>query len=104
MSTIKGRNCRDLVDAEEIKKRWKQYIEELYKKDPHEPDYCVGVASHPEPGILEWEVKRTLGSSTVNKARGCNGIPVELCNAQKDDALMVLHSIYQQIRKMKPWP
>ena len=104
MSTIKNSNGRDLVDTEEIKKRWKQYMEELYKKDPNELDYYVGVVSHPEPGILEWEVKRALGSSTVNKARGCNGIPVELCTSQKDDAFMVLHSICQQIRKTQPWP
>ena len=103
MSTMKNSNCRDLVDTEEIKKRWKQYMEELYKKDSNERDYYVGVVSHPEPGILEWEVKRALGSSTVNKARGCDGIPVEICNSQKDDAFMVLHSICQQIRKTRQW-
>jgi len=74
------------------------------KKDLSELDYYVGVVSHPEPGILDWEVKRALGSSTVNKARGCDGIPVELYNSQKDDAFMVLHSICQQIRKTQPWP
>ena len=104
MSTMKNSNGRDLADAEEIKKRWKQYMEELYQIYPNEQDYYVGVVSHPEPGILDWEVKRALGSSTVNKARGCDGIPVELYNSQKDDAFMVLHSICQQIRKTQPWP
>ena len=70
MDTIKDRNSRDLVDAEEIKNRWKEYIEELYKKDINEPDNCDGVVSHPEPDILESEVKWALGSTAINKASG----------------------------------
>ena len=77
MDTIKDRNSRDLIDAEEIKKRWKEYIEELYKKDINEPDNYDGVVSHPEPDILECEVKWALGSTAVNKANGCDGVPVE---------------------------
>ena len=69
MSTIKDSNGRDLTDAEVIKKRWKEYTEELYEKDPNEPDYYDGLVSHPEPAIVECEVKRTLGSTIVNKAR-----------------------------------
>ena len=76
MDTIKDRNSRDLVDAEEIKKRCKEYTEELFKKDFDEPDYCDGVISHPEPDILESKVKWALGSSAVNKASGCDGSPV----------------------------
>ena len=95
MGTIKVINGRYLVDAEEIKKRWKEYIEELYKKDPNEPDYYDGVVSHTEPDILKTEVKWTLRSTAVNKASGCNGIPVELFTTLKDDAIKVLHSICQ---------
>ena len=93
MSTIKDKNGRDLVDAEEIKNRWKEYIEELYKKDINEPDNCDGVVSHPEPDILECEAKWTLGKTAANKASGCDGIPVELFQTLKDDAIKVLHSI-----------
>ena len=71
-------------------------MEELHKKDLHEPDYYDGVVSHPEPDILEYEVKWALGSTAVNKASGCNGIPVELFKTLKDDAIKVLQSIYQQ--------
>ena len=78
MGTLKDRNSRDLVDAEEIKKRWKEYMEELYKKDLNEPDYYDGVVSYPEPDILQCEVKWNLGSIAVNKASGYDGIPVEL--------------------------
>ena len=78
MDTIKDRNGRDLVDAKEIKKRWKEYMEEWYKKDLNEPDYYSGVVSHPEPDILESEVKWVLGSTAVNNASGCDGIPIEL--------------------------
>ena len=78
MGTLKDRNSRDLVDAEEIKKRWKEYMEELYKKDLNEPDYYDGVVSYPEPDLLQCEVKWNLGSIAVNKASGCDGIPVEL--------------------------
>ena len=97
MGAIKDRNGRDLVDAEEIKKRQKEYIEELHKKDLNEPDYYSGMASSPETDILECEVKQALGSAAVNKASGCNAIPVELFKGQlKDDAIKVLHSICQQ--------
>ena len=95
MGTIKERNGRDLVDAEEIKKRWKEYMEELYKKDLNEW-YCYnGVVSHPEPDILECEVKWALGSTAVNKTSGGGGILVELFKTLKDDAIRVLHSICQ---------
>ena len=96
---IKDRNSRDLVNTEEIKRRPKEYTEELYKKDLNEPDYCNGVVSHPEPVILDSKVKWALGSSAVNKASGCNGIPVELLKTLMDDATKVLHSIHQQIWK-----
>ena len=99
MSTIKDRNGRDLVDAEEVKNRWKEYTEELHKKDLNEPDYYDGVVGHPKPDSLESEVKWALGSTAVNKARGYNGIPVELFKTLKDDAIKVLHSICQQIWK-----
>ena len=97
MGTIKDKNGTDLVDAEVIKKRWKQCIEELYKKDLNEPDQYDGVVSHPEPDILECKVKWVLRSIAVNKASGCNGIPVELFKTLKDDVIKVLHSICQQI-------
>ena len=87
MGTIKDRNSRDLVDTEEIKKRWKEYLKELYKKDRNERECCDGVFSHPEPDILESKVKWALGSTAVNKVRGCYGIPVEQFKALKDDAI-----------------
>ena len=92
---IKDRNSRDPVNTGEIKKRWKEYTE-LYKKALNEPDYCDGVVSHLEPDILVCEVKWALGSTAVNKASGCNGIPVELFKTLQDDAIKVLQSIYQQ--------
>ena len=98
------KNGRDLVDAEEIKKRWKEYMEELYKKDPNELDNYDGVVSHPEPDILESKVKWALGNTSFNKASGCNGIPVELFKTLKDDAIKALHSICQQIWKTQQWP
>ena len=104
MGTIKDRNGRDLVDSEEIKKRWKEYMEELYKKGLNELGYYDGVVSHPEPDILECEIKWALGSTSVNKASGCNGITVELFKTLKDDAIKVLHSLYQQIWKTQQWP
>ena len=104
MSTIKDRNERDPVDVEEIKKRWKEYMEELYKKDLNEPDNHDGVVSQPEPDILEDEVKWALGSTAVNKASGCSEIPAELFKALKDDDIKVLHSICQQIWKTQRWP
>ena len=98
MDTIKGRNGGDLVDAEDLKKRWKEYREE-YKKDLNERDYYNSVVSHPEPDILECEVKWALGSTAVNKTSECSGIPVELYKTLKNDALIMLHSICQQICK-----
>ena len=99
IGTIKDRKSRDLVNAEEIKKRRKEYMEELYKKDLNELDYYDAVVSHPEPDILEREVKWALGSTAVNKASGCDGIPVELFKTLKDDTIKVLLSISQQIWK-----
>ena len=99
MSMIKDRNGKYLTEAEEIQKRWQEYTEELYKKDLQDPDNHEGVISHThlEPDILECEVRRALGSITTNKASGGDGIPVELFQILKDDAVKVLHSIYQQI-------
>ena len=99
MSTIKERNGIDLTEAEDIQKRWQEYSEELYKKDVHDPDNHDGVITHLEPDILECEVKWALGSITTNKASGRDGIPVELFQILKDDAVKVLHSICQQIWK-----
>ena len=104
MGTIKDRNGRDLTVAEGIKKRWQEYTEELYKKDLHDPDNHNGVITHLEPDILEYEVKWALGSITTNKASGSDGIPVELFQILKDDAVKVLHSTWQQIWKTQPWP
>ena len=87
----------DLTEAEDIKKRWQEYTEQLYKKDLHDPDNHDGVISHLEPDILEREVKWALGSTTMNKASGGNGILAELFQILKDDAVEVLHSICQQI-------
>ena len=89
----------DLTETEDIKKRWQEYTEELYKKGLHEPDNHDGVLTHLEPDILECEVKWALESITTNKASGGDGIPVELFQILKDDAVKVLHSIYQQIWK-----
>ena len=97
MGTIKDRNGRNLTEAEDIKKRWQAYTEELYKKDLHDPDNHDGVITHLEPDILECEVKWALGSITTNKASGGDGIQVELFQILKDDAVKVLHSIYQQL-------
>ena len=104
MGSIKDRNGRDLKEAEDIKKRWQEYTEELYKKDLHDPDNHNGVITHLEPDILECEVKWALGSIITNKASGDDGIPVELFQLLKDDAVKVLHSIYQQIWKTQQWP
>src|SRR5574341_106791 len=104
MGTIKDRNDMDLTEAEDIKKRWQEYTEELYKKDLHHPDKHDGVITHLEPDILECEVKWVLGSITTNKASGGDGIPVELFQILKDDAVKVLHSICQQIWKTQQWP
>ena len=94
----------DLTEAEDIKKRWQEYIEELYKKDLHDSDNHDGVITHLEPDILECEVKWALESITTNKASGGNGIPVELFQILKDDAVKVMHSICQQIWKTQEWP
>ena len=94
----------DLTEAEDIKKRWQEYTEELYKEDFHEPDNHDDVITHLEPDILECEVKWALGSITMNKTSGCDGIPVELFQILKDDAVKVLHSICQQIWKTQQWP
>ena len=99
MGTIKDRNDMDLTEAEDIKKRWQEYTEELYKKDLHVPDNHDGVISHLEQDILECEVKWALESITINKANGAGGIPFELFQILKDDAVKVLHSICQQIWK-----
>ena len=93
MGSIKDRNGMDLTEAEDIKKRWQEYSEELYKKDLHDPDNHNGVITHLEPDILECEVRWSLGSTTKNKASGGEGIPVELFQILKDDAGKVLHSI-----------
>ena len=91
MSTIKDRNDMDLTEAEDIKKRWQEYTEELYKKELNDPDNHDGVVSHLELDILECEVKWALGNITTNKAGGGDGIPVELFQILKDDAVKVLH-------------
>ena len=103
MGTIKDRNGMDLTEAEGIKKRWQEYTE-LYKKDLHDQDNHNGVITHLEPNILECEVMWALGSITTNKASGGDGIPVELFQILKDDAMKVLHSICQQIWKSQQWP
>ena len=103
MGTIKDRNGRDLREAEDIKKRWQKYTEELYKKDLHDPDNHDSMITHLEPDILEYEVTWALGSITTNKASGDNGIPVELFQILKDDAVKVRHSICQQIWKTQQW-
>ena len=102
MGLIKDRNGMDLTEAEDIKKKWQEYTEELYKKDLHDPDNHNGVITltHLEPDLLEYEVKQwALGSITMNKASGGDRIPVELFQILKDDAVKVLHSICQQIWK-----
>ena len=104
MGTIKDRNGMDLTEAEDIKKRWHVYTEELYKKEIHDPDNHDGVITHLEPDILECEVKWALGSITMNKASGGDGIPVKLFQILKDEAVKVLHSICQQMWKTQQWP
>ena len=97
MGTMKDRNSMDLTEAKDIKKRWQEYTEELYKKDLHDPDNHDGVITHLEPDVLECEVKWALGSITRNKASGGDEIPVELFQILNNDAVKVLHSICQQI-------
>ena len=104
MGSIKDRNSMDLTEAEDIKKSWQEYTEELYKKDLHDLDKHDGIITHLEPDILECKVKWALGSITMNEASGSDGIPVELFQILKDDAVKVLHSICQQIWKTQQWP
>ena len=104
MDSIKDRNGRDLTEAGDIKKRWQQYTEELYKTDLHDQDNHDAVITHLEPDILECEVKWALGSITMNKASGSDRIPVELFQILKDDAVKVLHSVCHQIWKTLQWP
>ena len=99
MGSIKDRNSMDLTEAEDIKKRWQEYTEELHKKDLHDPDNHDGVLTHLEPDILECEVKWALQRITATKANGGDGIAVKLFQILKDDAVKVLHSICQQIWK-----
>ena len=103
MGLIKDRNGMALTEAEDIKTRWQEYTE-LYKKDLHDPDNHDGVSTHLEPDILECKVKWALGSITVNKASGGDGIPAELFQILKDDAVKMLHSLCQQIWKTQRWP
>jgi len=103
MGWIKDRNGMDLTEAEDIKKRWQEYTEELYEKDHHQENHD-GVITHLETDILEYEVKWALESITTNKASGGDGIPFELVQILKDDAVKVLHSICQQIWKTQQWP
>ena len=102
--SIKDRNGMNLTEAKDIKKRWQEYTEELYKKDLHNPDNHDGVITHLEPDILECDVKWALESITTNKVSGGDGIPVELFHTLKDDAVKVLISIWQQIWKTQQWP
>ena len=104
MGSINDRNGMDLTEAEDIKKRWQEYTEELYKTELHDPDNHDGVISHLEPDILECEVKWALESITMNKASGSDGIPVELFQILKDDAVKLLHSICQPIWKTQQRP
>ena len=103
MGTIMDRNGMDLTEAEDIKKTWQEYTEELYKKDLHDPDNHNGVITHPERDILECKFKWALGSTTTNKASGGDGILAELFQILKDDAVEVLHSIRQPIWKTHQW-
>ena len=104
MDTIKDRNGKDQTEAEEIKKRWKEYTEELYKKGHNDLENHYRVVIHLEPHILKCRVKWTLGSITTNKASGGDGIPVELFQILEDDAVKVLHSMCQHIWKTQQWP
>ena len=104
MGSRKDRNGMDLTEAEDIKKRWQEYTEELYKKDLNDPDNHDGVLTHLEPDILEYEVKWALGSITTNKASRGDGIPAELFQILKEDAVKMLHSVCQQNWKTQQWP
>jgi len=104
IGTIKDRNGMDLTEAKDIKKMWQEYSEEIYKKDLHDPDNHNIVITHLEPDILECEVKWALGSIITNKASGGDGIPVELFQILKENAVKVLHSVCQHIWKTQQWP
>ena len=104
MGLIKDRNGMDLTEVEDFKKRWQEYTEKLYKNDLHDPDNHNDVITHLEPDILECKVEWALGNITMNKGSGGDGIPVELFQILKDDAVKVLHSICQQIWKSQQWP
>ena len=104
MGSIKDRYIMDLIEAEDIKKKWQEYTEELYKKNLYDPDNHDAVITHQEPDILECEVKWALESITMNKVSGGDGIPAELFQILKDDAVKVLHSICQIIWKTQQWP
>ena len=104
MGSIKDRNGLDLTEAEDIKKRWQEYTEELYKEDLHYLDNHYGMITHIEPDILECEVKWALESITTNKASGGDGVPIELFQILKDDAVKVRHSICQEMWKTQQWP
>ena len=104
MGSIKDRNGTNVTEAEDIKKRWQEYTEELYKKDLHDPDNHDAVITHLVPDILECEAKWALESITMSKASGGDGIPVELFQILKDDTVKVLHSICQQMWKTQQWP
>ena len=104
MNSVKGRNGMNLTEAEDIKMKWQEHTEELYRKDLHDPDNHDGVITHLETDNLECKVKWALGSITTNKAIGGDGIPVELFQILKDDAMKELHSICQQIWKTQQWP
>ena len=104
MLSIKDRNGRDITEAEDTKKRWQEYTEELYKTDLDDSDDHNGVITHLEPDILGYEVKLPLERITINKASGGDGIPVELFQILKDDAVKMRHSICQQIWKTQQWP
>ena len=104
MGSIKDRSGMDVTEAQDIKKRWQEYTEELYKKYLHDPDNHDGVITHLEPDILDCEVKWALKSITTNKASGGDGIPADLFQILKGDAVKVLHSVCQQIQKTQQWP
>ena len=104
MGSIKDRNGVDLIEANNIKKRWQEYTEELYKRDHHDPDNHDGVITHVEPDILECKVKSALGSINMSKTSGCNRIPGELLQILKDDVGKVLYSICQHIWKIQQRP
>ena len=104
MGSIKDKNGMDLTEEEDIKKMWQEYTEELYKKDLYDPDNHYGMITHLEPDILECEVKWPFGSITKDKASGGDGVPVELFQVLRNDAMKVLHSICQQMWKTQQWP